>query len=240
MRVLRKACQAYALLGQAVLRVPRFIRKRCILLTTGKNILVKQISAVTAALAIIFLIAFSAAAEPDNSSPETTVSEHTSAVSHVSDVSHVSEVSHESSSLPESDLSSSEESSAVSVEEESSAVSQRTYYEEEVSEDDTPSKIKKKKESTSEVEEDEEPREKKVSFFQKIEMPLIIIVLLGIAECASIRSFAITAKWTENHPIMTSQDDENPTPCKFFHQGQGTYTQPVQRRRRLSRPSGRR
>ena len=84
-------------------------------MTTGKNILVKQISAVTAALAIIFLIAFSAAAEPDNSSPETTVSEHTSAVSHVSDVSHVSEVSHESSSLPESDLSSSEESSAVSV-----------------------------------------------------------------------------------------------------------------------------
>ena len=145
MRVLRKACQAYALLGQAVLRVPRFIRKRCILLTTGKNILVKQISAVTAALAIIFLIAFSAAAEPDNSSPETTVSEHTSAVSHVSDVSHVSEVSHESSSLPESDLSSSEESSAVSVEEESSAVSQRTYYEEEVSEDDTPSKIKRKR-----------------------------------------------------------------------------------------------
>ncbi len=219
MRVLRKACQAYALLGQAVLRVPRFIRKRCILLTTGKNILVKQISAVTAALAIIFLIAFSAAAEPDNSSPETTVSEHTSAVSHVSDVSHVSEVSHESSSLPESDLSSSEESSAVSVEEESSAVSQRTYYEEEVSEDDTPSKIKKKKESTSEVEEDEEPREKKVSFFKKIEMPLIIIVLLGIAGVCVYSLIRYNRKMDGKSSDNDSQDDENPTLASFSTKG---------------------
>ena len=210
MRVLRKACQAYALLGQAVLRVSRFIRKRCILLTTGKNILVKQISAVTAA---------SAAAEPDNSSPETTVSEHTSAVSHVSDVSHVSEVSHESSSLPESDLSSSEESSAVSVEEESSAVSQRTYYEEEVSEDDTPSKIKKKKESTSEVEEDEEPREKKVSFFKKIEMPLIIIVLLGIAGVCVYSLIRYNRKMDGKSSDNDSQDDENPTLASFSTKG---------------------
>ena len=55
--------------------------------------------------------------------------------------------------------------------------------------------------------------------FQKIEMPLIIIVLLGIAGVRVYSLIRYNRKWTENHPIMTVRDDENPTLASFSTKG---------------------
>ncbi len=189
----------------------------------SKSAFFKAFVAVFASLIIFVAVGFIAAAEPEDSLPESIASEQEhSTLSQTTESLTESEISLVESSQIESSVESIEESSVVSSEEtsaESSEVSE--YYYQEDTEDDTSSKIKKKKETTaqSQVEEDE-PREKKVSFFKKIEMPLIIIVLLGIAAVCVYSLIRYNRKMSGKLTKKEQELLDNPPLTSFSTKGQ--------------------
>ena len=179
----------------------------------------KAFVAVFASLIIFVAVGFIAAAEPEDSLPESIASEQEhSTPSQTTESLTESEISLVESTQIESSVESIEESSVVSSEETSAKSSEVSeyYYQE-----DTPSKIKKKKETTaqSQVEEDE-PREKKVSFFKKIEMPLIIIVLLGIAAVCVYSLIRYNRKMSGKLTKKEQELLDNPPLTSFSTKGQ--------------------